>query len=734
MPQPPFIQKIDGSNAATASLVLTPGSATTSGNDIFVGVILTASGAQTPAVVGGILDSAGVSSPGVPVNNWISLGNSNDAGIRMEWWVCKAAASITSLTIDLTYLNAIIAVMGEYNEANGISNPVFQALQSNQNTIGSQYIIETAATYPNSGAALMLGLFAALGDSFNATPPSPSSSLQTVRSTGSLSIPPALSYQLIEQGNTATVGSFNESGEEVVLAVGALNITAESATELATSVNVAESTMQCLYLVISGGLILNTQPGFNDQPDSALVAGNYAMGLQMAKISGNAALGMCRMEFFQDIYTNGETVDLPISPVDGYQYAMDELTFVWGVWSTANDSNGWITGPQALWYCAWDVDQETGLVSCTEWYRADGAAGVSNDGHLQVFTIAQRQKQVLTAAATPGWTQLQVSTFVEDLAYSQSLLQSMNDDAKFAVLGQEAIYMGPFFNGETVPRPVSPADDYEYAYSEVTFLFSWLYTTYNADAEMVQLACPPYYTLASLNAAINPSTGVVTCAVGMMGQGGEGYTSYNTLGVISVVALCQRARTGTPAVVADQFAEIPNSLFYPGNDLPAGIGAQLWNNIQEAALTPEYFGPTLYALGATIPTPTSPIDGYAYQRSELTYLWEWGEMTPGPWAPSGGSNNRTALFSAQIDQATGVITNTTTVVGPTTEYTSLIVRLAPGGPYYYDTSYGHISVVVVGCRSAQQTELSGAGVTPPSDGGSAVVDGLAPGAITVNGV
>lgn len=67
MSQPTFIQTIDAKNAATAALVLTPGSATTAGNDIFVGVVLTPTGAQTPTIVGGIIDSAGVSSPGVPV-------------------------------------------------------------------------------------------------------------------------------------------------------------------------------------------------------------------------------------------------------------------------------------------------------------------------------------------------------------------------------------------------------------------------------------------------------------------------------------------------------------------------------------------------------------------------------------------------------------------------------------------------------------------------------------------
>ena len=746
MSQPAFVQKIDGSSASAHSLTLTPGSATAVGNMLLVGVVMNPNGVESPQQVAGIKDSAGdvfAGSPavdtGVPYNTWALLGSSNNDNIRTEWWVCKGAVSITDLVISITGigsagLQSIIAVMLEYSGANGVTNANFQALQSNQNTIATQYILETAATYPNSGAELMIGLFAMLSDTFNATPPTPTGAPQTVRSTNSLSIPPSLSYQVIEQGTVSPTGTFVSGGEQVTLAVDALNLTAESATELALPGNLAASSMQCLYIVISGGLILNTPPGFSDQPDSALAAGQFAIGSQMAKINGNAALGMCRMEFFQGVYKNGDMVALPISPIDGYQYQLSELTFVWAVYSTANPSNGWITGPQALWYCSWNVDQQTGLVSCTEWYRADGAAGISNDGWLQVFTIAQRQKLTLTAAAAPTWTQQQAASFVTDLAYSSDVLTEMNDNAKFSVIGQECIFMGPFSNGQTVPRPVSPADDYEYAYSEVTFLVSWMYTTFNANAEMVQLPCPPYYTLASLNADVNPSTGAVTCAVGMMGDGGEGYTSYTTLGVIQVVALCRRARTGTPAAVANQFAEISNTLFYPGSVLPAGIGAQVVKNIQEAALTPEFFGPTLYALGATIPTPVSPVDGYAYQRSELTYIWEWGEMTPGPWPPNSGSHNRTALFTAQIDQSTGAIANSTSVVGVTTVYTSEIVRLAPGGPYYFDTTYGYIRVVVVGCRSAQQTEITASNSTPPSDAASAVVDGLSPGSITVNGV
>jgi hypothetical protein len=697
MGQPLFIQKIDGSNPNASSLTLTM--TTTAGNGLLVGVILNTNGSQSSQSVAAITDSAG-SVSGVPVNRWIALGNSTNAGIRIEWWACKGAVSITNLVIHLTGLQSIIAFESEYSSMNGITTPNFQPLQANQNTITSLHIHETASTFPNSGAELMIGLFAMLSDTFNATPLA-----GTNRSTNSFSIPPALSYQVLEQ---ATVDS-----------TGLLNVNAVSATQLASAFNVANSSMQCLYILISGGLILNTQPGFSDQPDSTLAAGNYAIGNQMAKISGNAALGMVRLEFFQGVYTNGQTVNLPVSPVDGYQYQLSELLFSWAVYNTADLNNGWISAANmALWYANWNVDPLTGKVTSEEWYRNNYASQFSNDGHLQVFIIAQRQKVALTAAVAPTWTQQQASQFVTDYAYATDVLVALNNNAKMAVLGQECIAMGEFYHGQTVPTPVSPADGHSYAYSEVTFLFSWRWTT--GQTAYVQPAWTPYYNLASLHALIG-ATGAVTCAVGWMGNGGQNYTELTTYGRIAVFALCQRTKTGTPAVVANKFAEIPNSLFYPGNDLPAGIGQQLFNNIQEAALSPEFFGPTLYAPGSTIPLPTSPVDSYQYSRSELTYIWDWGQMITGNYPGSGGDNDRCALFSANINQSTGVVTD-------------VLWRLAPGGPYVQSTIYGHLSVVVCGFRSTQQTATATPGVNAPSDAGSTVVDQGTPGSITVNGV
>jgi hypothetical protein len=763
MSQPTFVQKIDGSAASAHSLTLTP-SATTgtaTGELLLVAIVLNANGVESPQQVAGIVDSQGTPvvgghSTGVPVNNWVFLGSANNNGMRMEWWACKGAQPITSLTINITGtgstgLQSIAASMLEYSGAGGVNFPVFQSLQLNQNTISSQYIMETAATVPNSGSELMIGFFAMLGDTFNASPPTPSGSPQTVRSTDSLSIPPALSWQIVEQANTATVGTFTSGGATIALADGALNITAESATQLATTNNVALSTMQCFYLVISGGLILNTPPGFNDQPDASLAAGQYALGTQLAKISSNAALGMCRMEIFQGLFQHGQNASGPwVSPVDGYTYQANELTYIWGIWSTADPATNWIDGA-ALWYCNWLVDQETGDVTCQEWYGGGGQQKTTtNNGTLQVFIIAQRQQTALTASATPTWSQQQASSFVTDVAYDTTTLTAMNRNSKFAVIAQEVIFMGAFKNGDTVPLPVSPADDYAYSAGEVKWAFSWMFTT-ETDGGQKAVVEPTWGgpggygdNLATLSASIS-SGGVVSCGVGFGGSEGNGYTGVLTgYGMIAVFALCQRSRTGSPSSVANKFAEINSEIFYPGNDLPAGIGAQIVNNINEAALTPEFFGPTLYELGSTIPLPVSPIDGYQYQRSELAYIWEWGEMVAYPsWPPPTSANQRTSLFSAQVNQTTGLVDNSTSVVGGNTIYKSVVWRLPPGGPYTAYTAPGSgggggsgtvaaISVIVVAMRSAQQTEISGTGSSSP--GGSSPTDQIPAGQMLVNGV
>jgi len=225
---------------------------------------------------------------------------------------------------------------------------------------------------------------------------------------------------------------------------------------------------------------LSTIPGFSDLANAALVVDKPALGIHVAMISNNAAFGLVRMELFQDRFQHGDTVYLPVSKVDGYNYSRDELLYAWTVGQSGAHNSGWLTGPDCLWYANWKVDQLTGEVTSDEWYRRSGHnddANRTNDGTVRVTTIAQRQKNNLIIAVQPTFQGDQSASISIDKPWKQDLAQKLNVGAKFSVVRTEAVYMGEFTNGQTVGRPTSPADGYLYPYANVIFFPAWRWTT-----------------------------------------------------------------------------------------------------------------------------------------------------------------------------------------------------------------------------------------------------------------
>src|SRR5579863_9182862 len=165
------------------------------------------------------------------------------------------------------------------------------------------------------------------------------------------------------------------------------------------------------------GLTILTPPGYSDLADVALASPQPALGIDLAKIYDNAVFGMVRTEVFSAVYTNGETVPLPVSPIDGYTYSRNELIYFWTIQNSTDPTSGWITGLDSLFFCDWLVDQTTGVVYSDEWYRRSGShANVThtNDGKLLVFTIAQRQLANLIMAASPSYSGITGSTVAQD--------------------------------------------------------------------------------------------------------------------------------------------------------------------------------------------------------------------------------------------------------------------------------------------------------------------------------
>jgi hypothetical protein len=304
-------------------------------------------------------------------------------------------------------------------------------------------------------------------------------------------------------------------------------------------------------------LVFSTIHGFADLSDASLVAENPAQGLSLAKISDNAAFGIVRMEVFSGTFKHGDVVPIPQSPTDNYIYSRNELMYIWAPISTGDNKTQWASNgpPWTCWYAAFSVDQLTGTVACAMGYRGNqdhtDRQNKTNDGTLQVWTIAQRQLSSLVLAAKPSFVNHADGEFVTDAALTQQILQEMNRSAKMGVVNQEAIYMGVFKNGDTVPKPVSPADGYAYSYAEVAFQTSLFWTADDDGATPANMVIPPLTKgqLDDWQSSVNAATGVVSITITYESFGSH---TYNT-GRIAVFAFCQRAQCVVPgtAIVWD---------------------------------------------------------------------------------------------------------------------------------------------------------------------------------------
>jgi hypothetical protein len=470
-----------------------------------------------------------------------------------------------------------------------------------------------------------------------------------------------------------------------------------------------------------GPHLLELIPGFSDLPDSVLSADDPAFALHLGEIAMNATFGMVRCEVFPCFLKHGDTVPLPTSCWDGYKYSRNELNYVWTVQSSVDSSTGWISGPDSLWFANWNVRQNTGEVFCEEWYERSSSAdsrlaAKSNDGLLMVFTIGQRQRTNMIMAAPASYNNISEATIATDKPVTQDLIQHLNQNAKFGCVNTEFFYLGEYVNGNTVglTKAVSEVDGYTYSAAECKFLHAWRWTA--GGTSYVQ---PPgnYEQAAPFQASISAS-GVVTISVTFSTSGGEDVVTAPGYGRIAAFAFCTRTATPTSGTLADDFTELDLGFFFPGSTVRASELLTIKRNIDEAILSPEFFGPTDYADADVIPLPTSTVDGYAYSRDELQYIWSWSKVINN----SGGTHVRLPLFLGSVDPNSGAVK-------------LKCWRLPPGGPYVDDSNVNaRISAVVIAIRQSTHPVLTlGTAVlgNTPADSGTSNPDEFF---IQINGV
>lgn len=152
-------------------------------------------------------------------------------------------------------------------------------------------------------------------------------------------------------------------------------------------------------------LTLSSQPGFAEVPDSAFDAGNAASAANLKALNAAAKFAAVRTEEFWGFYKHGETVQLPVSPADGYVYARDELRYTWSIYWTGAPPGGALNGTQGtptrgstsggghVLQMGFLVNQATGGVTCeVDYHVKDGAQTNTTDGILLVTVHAKRAR------------------------------------------------------------------------------------------------------------------------------------------------------------------------------------------------------------------------------------------------------------------------------------------------------------------------------------------------------
>jgi hypothetical protein len=143
-------------------------------------------------------------------------------------------------------------------------------------------------------------------------------------------------------------------------------------------------------------------------PDSNLATDQPLTDYSLTKISNNAKFAAVRPETFYGWYKDGETVQIPTSPVDGYVYSRPELEYEVAAWDARPPASGQATNGvtpkparasvnsaagtlfDIFFHVEEKSDANPGLVHCFVSFWDNGTEHQTNSGMVKVRVIATR--------------------------------------------------------------------------------------------------------------------------------------------------------------------------------------------------------------------------------------------------------------------------------------------------------------------------------------------------------
>lgn len=475
--------------------------------------------------------------------------------------------------------------------------------------------------------------------------------------------------------------------------------------------NTSDSTLQVWTIAQRGltSLIMAASPYYFDHVDSEYVQDAPLTQLLLTDMNNSAKMGIVATEvIYMGEFVHGDSVGKPLSPIDGYLYEYGEVHFATSPRWTANGGSVMTIPPLTQGQLDdWSFQvSSTGAVTCQVDYESNGRH-TYNLGRLAVFAFCQRAHVRLTVLGT---TQPWNATTANTANYPN-----------FVPNGTTSIVVPiPFVAGDsvqiaasvlTIGTPPNNADPPGHSY--VGTYPGGFPVQYVAGATssgpirymgLMGAWCDAAGNVVQPIAVGNGAT--LTCPIGatQLQLGINDDLLSDNSGSLRV-SLTKQASAAAPS-----FVELDSAKFTPGTTVRASTMKAIEKNIRAAMLTPEFFVGN-YADGATIPVPTSPVDGYVYARSELQYIFDWKNTGPGVF-----TTDRSVLLSASVDSSGVVHINN--------------YRFPSGASNWVLEHNGTINVVVFGKRQLTQA-ISAPPSVQPVTGTTADDSG---GSITVNGV
>jgi len=157
----------------------------------------------------------------------------------------------------------------------------------------------------------------------------------------------------------------------------------------------------------------------------------------------------------------------------------------------------------------------------------------------------------LIMTSLPGFVDIDHGLLDAHEIITDDKIVKIAQNAKFAAIRLEVIFMGFYQNGDTVPTPVSPVDGYKYGRDEVLYDICFYATRapgvgfVSGQAEAPAIAPNQPANLYWQRVDVDDSTGVVSIDISYYRQGGAETITHD--GMLKIYAICQRVSVNTPS-------------------------------------------------------------------------------------------------------------------------------------------------------------------------------------------